>query len=782
MHQCTQNLRIIMSAHRYLFARPKFSFLSLAYTAAFFLLAFSFLLQLSCNEGENAKGPGKGIGSANHEKMIQILAELRKKIDVAGNRYASKAKIAECDSIIRVTNDPDMKLTAMTKRAIYYLEYGDENQAINLLEELDRLLVNNTQSNREILLAYLGVSYLRLAERTNCIQGHNDEACIMPIRGNGIHQDKAPSRKAVKIFEELLNLNPNDYDALWLLNIAYMTLGEYPKSVPPKWLIPGLSKLEYAMNPFAEIAADLGIQANNRSGGVITDDFNNDGYLDIITSAWDLTDPMHYFQNNGDGTFTDKSAASGLGAIMGGLNIQHTDYNNDGYLDIFVLRGAWQGQAGPYGNQPNSLLRNNGDGTFTDVTIDAGLLSYHPTQTATWNDFNRDGWLDLIVGNESYDPQNLHPCEIYINNGDGTFRDMAKDWEISITLFIKAIVSGDYDNDGWPDLFLSSMSGQRVLLRNLGMQGGKLKFDNVSEKAGFAKENYKSFPSWFFDYDNDGWLDIFVCNYEFEKNLSTYAAKEALRPSGNMEGKPNLYHNNGDGTFSNVTPSMGINKVSFAMGSNFGDVNNDGWLDFYLGTGNPSYQSLVQNRLFVNLDGKKFADATNSSRTGNLQKGHGVAFADMDNDGDQDIYAEMGGAFRGDAFPSSFYLNPGQNQNNWICLKLEGTKSNRVGIGAKITVKFTEGGKQRMVYRELNSGGSFGSSPFRREIGIGQAASVDEIIIHWPVSGITQAIKNIQPNQLIKIKEGQEGYETLESKKIVFKKADGSIPMCAPVQ
>jgi hypothetical protein len=218
------------------------------------------------------------------------------------------------------------------------------------------------------------------------------------------------------------------------------------------------------------------------------------------------------------------------------------------------------------------------------------------------------------------------------------------------------------------------------------------------------------------------------------------------------------------------------------MGSNFGDINNDGWLDMYLATGNPSYRSLVPNKLFVNLGGKKFADATNSSRTGNLQKGHGVSFADLDNDGDQDIHVDLGGAYRGDAFPNSLYINPGQNENRWLYLQLEGSKSNRAAIGAKITVKFRENGQERMVYRELNSGGSFGSSPLRREIGIGQATVVDEVKIVWPASGITQVFKNIQPNQWIKIKEMQDQYEVLPLKKMTFRKADGSIPMCAPAR
>ncbi len=149
--------------------------------------------------------------------------------------------------------------------------------------------------------------------------------------------------------------------------------------------------------------------SRNMSGGVIIDDFNNDGYLDIVTSCWGLEESMHYYRNNGDGTFTDLSKESGLSEIKGGLNIIQADYNNDGFTDILVLRGAWLKELG---RQPSTLLRNNGNGTFTDVTVEAGLLSLHPTQTAVWGDFNNDGWLDLFIGNETTDADHPHPAGI----------------------------------------------------------------------------------------------------------------------------------------------------------------------------------------------------------------------------------------------------------------------------------------------------------------------------------------------------------------------------------
>lgn len=751
-------------------------------TAAIALFALGIAcLAGSC--GESPGGPaGKPSASGPGQKMSAILAETNRKMDRKENLYASAKRVAFCDSVIANSQNRREQLTTRFARAAMLLEYGDEGRAVADYEYLIQHASGDPEGWKQIMSG-LGLAYLRLAERNNCLDRHSPDACIMPIRGSGIHEDKTAARKAVQVYEALLDKDPNDLSSRWLLNIAYMTLGEYPAKVPPRWLIPKLDVPEpYNVKPFVDVAAELNISANDRAGGVIVDDFDNDGYLDIVTSAWDITDPMHYYHNNGDGAFSDRSVESGLSQLAGGLNITSADYNNDGFLDIFVLRGGWQGQGG-FGELPNSLLRNNGDGTFTDVTVEAGLLSFHPTQTATWNDFNRDGWLDVFIGNETADPRNPHPCELYLNNKNGTFTNVAKPGVMHLTAFVKGVVSGDFDNDGWPDLFISTLNKRQVLLRNKGAAGNPVAFEMVAGLPDQGKQTSKTFPAGFFDFDNDGWLDVFMCDYDYDQPLSYYAAKESLNPSDDITGKLYLYRNNGNGAFSDVTKRMDINGIVFAMSANFGDIDNDGWLDLYLGTGNPNYRSLVPNKMFKNLGGKKFADVTVKARVGNLQKGHGIAFADLDNDGDQDIYAEMGGAFRGDAYHSAFYLNPDQSENNWIYLKLEGVQTNRAAIGAKATVKFRENGKSRSVYREVNTGASFGCSPLRREIGIGKAAVIDEISIFWPVSNTTQTIKNVQPNQLIKIKEGQAGYEQLKLNRIAFKKRDGSImPMCAPVK
>ena len=306
------------------------------------------------------------------------------------------------------------------------------------------------------------------------------------------------------------------------------------------------------------------------------------------------------------------------------------------------------------------------------------------------------------------------------------------------------------------------------MLRNKGLHSKIPEFENTTHRAGLDKDTTYTFPTWFWDYDNDGWPDIFVCGYKFNGSLSMAEAAQALGKPIASAATMYLYRNNHDGSFTNTTKAAGLDKPVFAMGSNFGDIDNDGWLDMYLGTGNPDFQSLVPNHLFKNIGGDHFADVTRSARVGNLQKGHGVAIADINNDGYPDIFIETGGAYKGDAFYNSFYLNPGQNDNNWISIKLEGVHSNRSAIGAHIIVSFTENGVKRTVYRDVSSGGSFGASPLRQQIGIGQAQKIDELIIRWPTTGIVQTFKDIMPRQFVSIREGGNEIKKMDIRAFQF--------------
>jgi tetratricopeptide (TPR) repeat protein len=718
-------------------------------------------------------------GRSRNEEMINLLSNTAKSEYTPRNIFCPEARLIFYDSLLKDSADYDKLTDAEYHVALSYLELGKEKKATEVFESLfKRTAPRNydTYQQRAIMKA-MAMAYLRLGERTNCMHNHSAESCIFPISGKGVHADKTGSEKAIELYESVLKKDTADLESRWLLNIAYMTIGGYPQQVPAAFLIKGLdADTSSLVKPFMDVAPNIGLNKTNMAGGSIVDDFNNDGYLDIITSSWSLEDGMHYYRNNTNGTFTDVSDSSGLGYITGGLNIMQTDYNNDGLKDIFVLRGGWKGS---YGMEPNSLLRNNGDGTFTDVTIESGLLSFHPTQTATWADFNNDGWLDVFIGNESASGKS-DPCELYINNKNGTFTEVAAKAGCNIMAFVKGVTSADYNNDGLTDIFISTFNGQKVLLKNEGIQNGVIHFKDVTQQAGLGNNHARTFPTWFWDYDNDGWPDIFICSYEFNKSLAWYAAAEALHKPVDSSAKMFLYRNKHDGTFENVSEKTGLNKVAFAMGSNFGDIDNDGYLDIYLGTGNPLFQSLVPNKMFKNIEGKRFVDVTTSARVGNLQKGHGVSFADLDNDGDEDIFIEMGGAYIGDAYQNSLYINPGQNNNNWINLSLEGTTCNRAAIGAKIKVTFQENGVVRSVYRNVNSGGSFGSSPLAQHIGIGHATIIQSIEIKWPGSHTTQVFNNIQPGQYLKIKEGSNSFSTVLLRKVDFTTIRSGIITCSP--
>ncbi|NTS39792.1 CRTAC1 family protein [Flavisolibacter sp. BT320] len=690
--------------------------------------------------------------------MPALLASVAKTAFNSANNFAPRAAILHLDSLLSATANPEAVTGYLHRKARAYLQVGKEDSSRAILESLLQNNLLPLYADPVAVKKDLALTYLRIGEKTNCTNSHSAESCVFPIRGRGVHHDKTGSTKAAELYRSVLEKNPGDLETRWLLNIAYMTMGSYPQCVPPLFLIPGLdTESETGIKPFADAALVTGLNTQDMAGGSIIDDFNGDGYLDLVTSGWDLASPMRFFVNKGNGTFEDRSEASGLKSLTGGLNLVQTDYNNDGLKDIFVLRGGWKGR---FGKEPNSLLRNNGDGTFTDVTKQAGLLSFHPTQTATWNDFNRDGWLDVFIGNESSDTADNNVCELYINNGNGTFTNLAVESGANIKSFVKGVTSGDYDNDGWPDIFLSTLNDTKVLLRNEGLKNGVVQFTNATGKAGLLGCTAKTFATWFWDYNNDGWLDLFVCNYDFNASLGIYAAAEALQlPAGGMA-RQYLYRNNGNGTFTDVGEASGLAKVAFAMGSNFGDIDNDGYLDVYLGTGNPHYESLVPNKLFHNKGGKFFADITAAARVGNLQKGHGVSFADIDNDGDEDIHIEVGGAYEGDAYQNSLYLNPGQNSNNWINVSLEGVSCNRAAIGARLKVTFTENGRERSVYRDVISGGSFGASPLRQHIGIGRASRVDRIEITWPVSNQVQVLTAVPAGSNILVKEGAPSFTT----------------------
>jgi hypothetical protein len=704
-----------------------------------------------------------GAGSANSpggtQEMIELLNSLHRKTEPLKSQFASRERSLTFQQMLRGATDPTDILSLQSSLALELLNSGYPDQALRGFARVEQLFKENPAvadaRNIAFLTTLQATSYIWLGEKENCLSHNNPRACLFPIPPEGVQTNQAATRKAIGLLTNHLHRNSSDLRAVWLLNIAHMKVGEYPDQVPEAFRIdPKVFASEHDLGVFRDAAPALGLDVNDLAGGSIIEDFDGDGLLDIMASSWQLGGSggqLRLFRNNGDGTFTERTREAGLLGLKGGLNMMQADYNNNGHPDVFILRGAWLGEMGQH---PNSLLRNNGDGTFDDVTEEAGLLSFHPTQTAVWFDYDGDGWIDLFIGNESVGDR-VHPCELYRNNGDGTFTELAARAGVAVSGFVKGVVSGDFNNDGRPDLYLSIRGQRNMLLRNDGPRGTDKspgtdwKFTDVSVTAGVTEPSF-SFPVWFWDFDNDGWLDIFVSGY-FTRTVRDIAADYMGLPHGAET--PRLYRNNQDGTFTDVTREARLDKVLLTMGSNFGDLDNDGFLDFYAGTGDPEMNTIIPNRMFRNAGGKFFQDVTSSGGFGNLHKGHGISFGDVDNDGDQDIYSVVGGAYPGDNYYNQLLENPGHG-NRWITLKLEGVQSNRAALGARIKVLVETDEGERAIYKTVSTGGSFGASPFRQEIGLGKARSIRAVEIFWPVTQKIQVLKNLDPNRFYKIREG----------------------------
>jgi len=688
--------------------------------------------------------------------MAELLQKIYREYDWKADPNKPAERVPYYKSHLERNLSMPNEVVVRMEMAKEMLRAGNSEDAIHALEELRALCkMRNFSLPPEAtheLGEWLGLSYLRLGEQENCAHMHGQKSCIFPIRGSGVHQLTRGAQGAVNEFSALLEKNPDDDQSRWLLNVAYMQLGRYPQDVPKAWLIPSsLFDSEEDLGDFPDVAMLAGVDVTGHAGGAIIEDFDGDGLLDIMVTSSGPLDQMHLFHNNGDGTFKDVTAQSGLTGEVGGLNLVETDYNNDGHPDLLVLRGGWWGK---YGRYPMSLLRNNGDGTFDDVTEEAGLISLHPTQTAAWADFDNDGWLDLFVGHES-SPEDPNPCQLFHNNHDGTFTEMAAPMGLAELGFVKGVAWGDFNNDGRPDLYVSVLKGRNRLFRNdgpapAGAPGGAFwKFTDVAANAGVANQTH-SFATWFFDYDNDGWPDIFSAGYSTE-SAKDVGAFEIGKPYDAET--PRLYHNNHDGTFTDVTKAVHLDRVILTMGANFGDLDNDGFLDIYLGTGDSTYQALLPNRMFRNAEGKRFLDVTTSGGFGHLQKGHAIAFGDLENTGNEDIFEEMGGALPGDTFQSALYHNPGHG-NHWITLELEGVITNRAAFGARIDLTIFEGSRKRHIYRTVGYGSSFGGNPLRQHIGIGRAAVVEKIEVTWPTSKTVQQFHDVPADRALRLKEG----------------------------
>ena len=530
---------------------------------------------------------------------------------------------------------------------------------------------------------------------------------------------------------------------------------------------------------FADIAASAGLVAKTVAGGekrkkyiiettgtgAALFDYDDDGWPDVFLVNGTTLEGFpkgqeptsHLYHNNGDGTFTDVTKKAGVALKGWGQGVCAGDYDNDGWVDLFVT--FWGHDV---------LLHNNGDGTFIDVTKKVGLWN----DKVRWGtgcafvDYDRDGHLDLFVSeyvdfdpNHTPEPGSSSLCQwkgisvmcgprglkgtrnrLYHHNADGTFNDVSDKSGISKTdlSYCFTAVTGDFDNDGWPDIFVACDSTPSLLFHN--NHDGT--FKEIAVEAGVAYNEdglvQAGMGAHAVDYDGDGWLDIIRTN--FSDQTST------------------LYHNNGDGTFTDVSSTAGLggNTQFLGWGTLFVDVDNDGWPDLFQANGHVypevdsnGLSSAFRERkvLYWNLQNGKFKDISLEAGPGISAafNSHGVAAADFDNDGAVEILVNNSHD------RPSLLKNYGEH-GNWVNLKLLGTKSNRDAIGARVTVRAD--GHQQL--QEVRSGGGYISqSDFRLHFGLGKVTRVESVEIRWP-RGQKQVFHNVDANTFYLIEEGRE--------------------------
>jgi len=537
---------------------------------------------------------------------------------------------------------------------------------------------------------------------------------------------------AVRAEVESMDANPSDDRPRSVLFQAAQKMGGYPAFVPEAHRMEMKTGYAKPTVQFEDIAARMGLDKTSGGRGTAIFDYDNDGWLDIaIASAYGGSTLYH---NNGDGTFTDVSVGSGLDTTTNTFAFAAGDYNNDGFTDLFIVRAGFYVGEG-------QLLRNNGNGTFTDVTRQSGLQNiWGPGFTPSWVDYDGDGLLDLFVTNNLGGLlERKTPNRLFHNNGDGTFTEVTEQSGLKTIWPTIGGAWGDYDNDGLMDLFLSNGLGRSQLFHN----NGDGTFTDVSEIAGVTETGFGS-PAFWWDYDNDGWMDIGQFIWSDHDNV-IYTMRHGTAPP---DGQPmRVYHNNRDGTFTEVSAELGLNECWGTMSGNCGDFNNDGYLDLALGNGSPKLDRLDPMVIFEN-DGRSFRNTTFAAGLPLTGKTHGINMADLFGDGRLSIVVAPGGAYPGDLLTTSVYC-PTTLPGNYLNVRLVGVKSNRSAIGARVSIE--AGGRKQ--FREVSGGTNFGCLPFEQHFGLAGILKVDAVEIGWP-SGLKQRFEGAPVNSTVEFTEG----------------------------
>ena len=543
-------------------------------------------------------------------------------------------------------------------------------------------------------------------------------------------------REAIADGVEAMKADPSNERARASMWLASKSMGGYPEWVPASSRMELKVGYDQTRVRFEDIAARIGMDKICAGRGTAVFDFNNDGLLDIVITAAHAGCTL--YRNNGDGTFTDVSVGSGLDGCINAFVVIAGDYDNDGFVDLFVTRQGFY-----YGNC--ALYHNNGDGTFTDVTLQAGVQTWGPAYTASFVDYDCDGHLDLFIAfnlGGMFDRRLKN--RLFHNNGDGTFTDVTAESGLDTVFTTIGSCWGDYNNDGYPDLFLSSGLGRPQLFRN----NGNGTFSDVSAEAGLSAFVVGT-TCFFADYNNDGLLDIVQYSWSDHEDV-IHTMRTGCGPE---DGAPLvIYENNGDGTFTAKNREIGLAGCWGTMAGNFADVNNDGYIDLLLGNGSPRMERLEPFVLLENDKGH-FRNTTFAAGLPFWGKSHGTNCADLFGDGRMSIIIACGGGYPGDLLMTAVHC-PVERPGNYLNVRLRGTKSNRDGNGARITL--ISNGMRQM--REVSHGSSFGCLPLEQHFGLAEATTVDRLEIRWP-GGFTQTVNHPPVNETIRVIEGVPGWE-----------------------
>jgi hypothetical protein len=617
-------------------------------------------------------------------------------------------------------------------------------------------------------LFWLALSYMRDAEAENCLAplsaaadpehlrhaSPHDPAsyCSLPLRRTHARQD--PSRQAARVLTRLLErYGTEGADALlyrWLLNWSYMTVGGYPAEVPARYRIDtpfvdlyygaeGARRQRlHADLKFAERARELGVESFGTGRGIAVEDFDGDGWLDLVTSG--SYGGVRLFHNEGGKRFVDWTRGSGLEDIRQPMSISVADYDNDGLMDLFVVC--------PYSHF--HLFKNLGGGKFRDVTESSGLLAAIPpgaiatSWMTAWGDVNNDGWLDLFVAGWAFQIPLLSglpatrriDSKLFIND-HGHFRDATAEYGLAGEFRDRHLIGaafGDYDGDGRVDLLVTGpMPGTTALYHNV---GGK-RF----ERSGALDWKEPGFTVAFLDVNHDGRLDIFQGGFADARTAVTQGVfgqrRGELRSGHNV-----IFLQRPDGRFEPHPEFFeGAGSIG-SMGASFGDLDNDGCLDFYVGKGNPEPWFVLPNQMYLGRespDGSCSGQMENISMLngfGTMQKGHGIVFFDFDNDGRQDVYSSLGGMWPADPWYSQMWVNQAPAHNSWVKIRLRGRRSNRFGVGSRLTIAAHRADGTRLVRTYMmDSKTGFGSAPLLAHVGLERAVGIDGVEVRWLGSG-----------------------------------------------